>query len=176
MADMRQLGRPQGVTAIEVSRVAQPPLVRLRKWLGGSYAPYLYVAPFFIIFFAFFAYPVAYSFYVSLHHWAGVGAMRYVGLGNYSFVLSDNYWWNALTVSGLLWLLVMPLGTAISLLVAVVFNRPRFFGRNVALVMFPCPRSSPSWLPRSSSVSSTTQAPARSTSCCTPCTSPRSPG
>jgi ABC-type sugar transport system permease subunit len=139
MADMRQVGRPQGVTATDVARASQAPLVRFRKWLGGSYTPYLYVAPFFIIFFAFFAYPVAYSFYVSLHHWAGVGAMRYVGLGNYSFVLSDNYWWNALAVTGILWLLVMPLGTAISLLVAVVFNRPRFFGRNVALVMYLLP-------------------------------------
>src|SRR5437764_13350592 len=111
MADMRQLGRPQGVTAIDVARASQPLLVRLRKWLGGSYAPYLYVAPFYIIFFAFFAYPVAYSFYVSLHHWAGVGAVRYVGLGNYSFVVSDDSWWSALAVPERLMLVVWQAGT-----------------------------------------------------------------
>src|SRR2546421_12714136 len=104
MADMRQLGRPQGVTAIDVARASQPPLVRLRKWLGGSYAPHLYIPAFFIIFFAFFAYPGPYSLYVSLHHLARAGAMRYVRPGNYSFVFSATAWLNALAVAGVLWL------------------------------------------------------------------------
>src|SRR5215472_2496332 len=67
-----------------------------RTRFARASTPYLYVAPFFIVFFVFFAYPVAYSFYVSLHSWSGSGPMKWVGWGNYNFVLSDNFFWMAI--------------------------------------------------------------------------------
>src|SRR5260370_40552039 len=71
-----------------------------RTRFARSSTPYLYVAPFFIVFSVFFAYPVAYSFYVSLHSWSGQGAMKWVGWDNYNFVLSDNYFVEALQTTG----------------------------------------------------------------------------
>jgi multiple sugar transport system permease protein/lactose/L-arabinose transport system permease protein/cellobiose transport system permease protein len=100
--------------------------------------PYFYIAPFFIIFFIFFAYPVAYSFYVSLHSWSGQGAMKWVGWGNYNFVLSDNYFIEALETTGLMWLSV-PATMLLSLIVAVIWNRPGMRGRSVLLVMYLLP-------------------------------------
>ena len=117
----------------------RPVAIRLRLWLGGAYAPYLFITPFFLLFFAFFAYPVGYSFFVSLHHWAGYGPMRPVGLGNYRFVLSDNFWWGAVEVTGILWLLIVPVGIAISLLLAVTWNRRRFRGLDLARVLYLLP-------------------------------------
>ena len=139
MAETRRWNRPREVTAITAARKPRSPVAQLRRWLGGSFAPYVYVAPFYVIFFAFFAYPVAYSFFVSLQHWSGIGPMRYVGLGNYTFVLSDNYWWDAVATTAILWLMVMPLGTAFSLLLAVAWNRVRFRWRNVSLVLYVLP-------------------------------------
>src|SRR6185503_6943899 len=86
----------------------------------------------------FFAYPVAYSFYVSLHSWAGQGPMTWVGWDNYNFVLTDSYFIEAIQVSGIIWLSV-PVTMVISLLVAVVWNHPRFWGRNIALILFLLP-------------------------------------
>src|SRR5579862_1299685 len=74
---------------------------KARRAVGGAPTPYLFITPFFLVFFAFFAYPVGYSFFVSLHHWAGYGPMRPVGLDNYRFVLSDNFWWGAVEVTGI---------------------------------------------------------------------------
>jgi ABC-type sugar transport system permease subunit len=120
--------------------VALPSGSRGNRWgrLARYSTPYWYVAPFFIIFFVFFAYPVAYSFYVSLHSWAGQGSMTWVGWDNYNFVLTDSYFTEALQVSGIIWISV-PVTMAISLLVAVVWNHPRFWGRNVALILFLLP-------------------------------------
>jgi ABC-type sugar transport system permease subunit len=98
----------------------------------------VYIAPFFIIFFAFFAYPVLYSLYVSLHSWTGQGAMKWVGLGNYSFVLGDNYFWLAIQTTIFIWLSV-PIGLFIGLVVAVLWNRPRVRGRSVMLVLYLLP-------------------------------------
>jgi multiple sugar transport system permease protein/lactose/L-arabinose transport system permease protein len=113
---------------------------RVSAWARFARAstPYLYIAPFFIIFFVFFAYPVAYSFYVSLHSWSGQGAMTWVGWGNYSFVLSDNYFIEAIETTGLLWLSV-PATMLLSLAIAVIWNRPGVRGRSVLLVMYLLP-------------------------------------
>jgi ABC-type sugar transport system permease subunit len=101
-------------------------------------APYVFIAPFFIIFFAFFAYPVAYSFYVSLHAYTGQGTMKWVGWSNYSFALSDNYFWGALENTGFFWLSV-PITVLLALILAVIWNRPGMFGRSVLLVLFLMP-------------------------------------
>ncbi len=101
-------------------------------------APYVFIAPFFIIFFAFFAYPVAYSFYVSLHAYTGQGTMKWVGWGNYNFALSDNYFWGALENTGFFWLSV-PITVFLALILAVIWNRPGMLGRSVLLVLFLMP-------------------------------------
>jgi len=103
-----------------------------------SSTPYLYIAPFFLVFFAFFAYPVAYSFYVSLHSWTGQGAMKWVGWDNYNFALTDSFFTEALQTTGLIWLSV-PLTLVLSLVIAVIWNQARFRGRSVVLVMYLLP-------------------------------------
>jgi len=137
MANSQRWGNA-GVTTVN-PRVARSPGARVRRWAGGSFAPYLFVGPFFLIFFGFFAYPVGYSFYVSLQHWAGVGPMRSVGLGNYAFVLSDNSWWGAVANTAALWLLIVPLGTTLSLILAVAWNRRGARGISVARVLYLLP-------------------------------------
>jgi ABC-type sugar transport system permease subunit len=52
-------------------------------------APYLFVAPFFVLFAVFMAYPVANALWLSLHEWTGLGAMEWVGWDNYGEVLRD---------------------------------------------------------------------------------------
>ncbi len=115
------------------------PVARFRRWVGGSFTPYLYIAPFFLFFLGVFGYPLGYAFYVSLHRWSGLGAMRDVGLGNYTFVLTDDFWWSAVGTTAALWLLIVPLGTALSLLLAVAWNRRGFRGLGVSRILWLVP-------------------------------------
>ena len=101
--------------------------------------PYLYIAPFFVVFFAFFAYPLCYSFYVSLHSWAGIGPMKPVGWGNYTFALQNPFFWSSIRTTAILWLLVLPAGTVLAMLIAVVWNGKGFRGRNIAVVLYLLP-------------------------------------
>lgn len=127
----------------EHSAVAVPQTVRTTRVSGWSRflrtaTPYMYIAPFFVIFFAFFAYPVIYSFFVSLHSWSGQGAMKWAGWGNYSFVLGDNFFWMAIQTTAFIWLSV-PIGLFLGLVIAVLWNRPRVWGRSVVLVLYLLP-------------------------------------
>lgn len=69
-----------------------------RSWLSrldmkGS--PYLYLAPFFVIFLIFQAYPLLYTFWVSLHDQDLGGEGTFVGLDNFTALLQDDTFWNS---------------------------------------------------------------------------------
>jgi len=72
-------------------------LLLLRYRLDLKASPYLYIAPFFVLFAAFGLFPLAYTAWVSTHEWSLLSdAHVFVGLGNYQALLSDQYFWNAL--------------------------------------------------------------------------------
>ena len=115
---------------------------RFRKWLGGSFAPYLFISPFFILFFAFGLYPLLYAFVLSFTKWHGAGTPEFIGLGNYTFLLTDSFFWGSIATSFLLWLWIVPAQTFISIVVAALLSRPRplqSFFRTVFLVPYLVP-------------------------------------
>ena len=77
--------------------------IQKRRWRARDAAPYLFIAPFFVLFIVFGIFPLGFSLWLSLHQWepaAGLAAMRWVGLDNYSFALTDPWFhrslWNTL--------------------------------------------------------------------------------
>jgi cellobiose transport system permease protein len=68
----------------------------VRHTLDLRVSPYAYVAPFFLLFCAFGLFPLVYTAWVSLHEWSLLSETQtFVGLDNYSALLSDGYFWNA---------------------------------------------------------------------------------
>ncbi|MGA2642447.1 MAG: sugar ABC transporter permease [Spirochaetia bacterium] len=93
-----------------------------RSWQTRS-VPYVMLAPFLVLFFGFFIYPLFYSFYLSLFT-ARMGRSSFVGLANYAAALKDgSFWHSILTVArfGVMQLLIM-LITALAL--ALLLDSP----------------------------------------------------
>ncbi|APU13420.1 MULTISPECIES: carbohydrate ABC transporter permease [Actinoalloteichus] len=69
---------------------------RLARWdLKGT--PYLLILPFFAVFLGFGLFPLLYTGWVSLHDWHVVlGDQGFVGFGNFTRLLADPNFWNAL--------------------------------------------------------------------------------
>ncbi|MFO7689476.1 MAG: sugar ABC transporter permease [Cryobacterium sp.] len=68
----------------------------LSRW-DVRFSPYLYISPFFIVFALVGLFPLAYTAWVSLHDWNLIGGQGdFVGLKNYSTVLSQPYFWTSL--------------------------------------------------------------------------------
>ena len=62
-----------------------------------KYSPYIYVAPFFILFALVGLFPLVYTFVVSLHDWNLLtGQGEFVGLDNFRTELADPFFWNSL--------------------------------------------------------------------------------
>src|SRR5688572_29308325 len=73
-----------------------------RSWRGRlghwdiKFAPYLLVAPFFILFAIFGLFPILYTAYTSMFRWSLRSPVHeFVGFDNYSAVLGQERFWNA---------------------------------------------------------------------------------
>ena len=92
--------------------------------LKGS--PYLYIAPFFVLFGLFGLFPLAYTAWVSLHDWQLISDTHtFIGLQNYRDLFADDSFWNALRNTGQIWVL-----STVPQLIAAIFLAPAaiFFG------------------------------------------------
>jgi cellobiose transport system permease protein len=68
---------------------------RLHAWEGRS-APYVYIAPFFLVFAAFGLFPLVYTAFISLHRYKLGGAMTWIGFDNYTWLFTNGAFYNAL--------------------------------------------------------------------------------
>lgn len=84
--------------ATAAPRAAPPERRRLRARLARldlKYSPYLYISPFYILFLAFGLFPLGYTFWVSLNRWEIIGGHKFIGLRNYTRLMTDDQFWNA---------------------------------------------------------------------------------
>ena len=78
---------------------ALPPSKKAPRWKQRDVAPYLFVAPFFLLFLVFGVFPLGFSIFLSLHQWdpaAGMAAMRWVGFENYVYAITDPWFQKSL--------------------------------------------------------------------------------
>ncbi|MFD3357220.1 carbohydrate ABC transporter permease [Streptomyces fradiae] len=75
-----------------------PPRTTPARRLRDRLSPYAYVAPFFTLFAAFGLFPLLYTAFVSLYRveLQTPGDMEWRGLGNYTALLGDEFFWTAL--------------------------------------------------------------------------------
>ncbi|GAA4095163.1 carbohydrate ABC transporter permease [Nonomuraea soli] len=106
-------------------------------------APYLFIAPFLIVFAAFGAYPLAYAFQLSFTRWHGAGQARWVGLDNYLFLLTNPEFWESLANSAVMWLLVVPVQIVAGLAAAVLLANARLKLKSFFRVAFIAPFVTP---------------------------------
>ncbi|MGB3909346.1 MAG: sugar ABC transporter permease [Pseudolysinimonas sp.] len=106
-------------------------------------APYVFVLPFVAVFGTFSVYPMLFTLRLSFTNWRGSGSAEWVGLDNYSYLLSNPGFWSSMSNSGVLWLLIVPVQLVIALLVAVLLDnaktRFRSFYRTAFIVPFVTP-------------------------------------
>jgi cellobiose transport system permease protein len=91
---------PAGNADHRPSRHGAGRLRKTRSWpsrFDMKASPYLYIAPFFILFGFFGAFPLIYTAWVSLHNWDLIAADHpFIGMENYTKLLADPDFWNSI--------------------------------------------------------------------------------
>jgi multiple sugar transport system permease protein len=92
-----------------------------RRPAWRAYLPaYLFLLPNFLGVLVFIAFPVLFALYMSLQDWDGISAPRFVGLGNFHELITDNVFWIAVRNTFVYTLITVPGGTMLGLGAAVL--------------------------------------------------------
>lgn len=90
----------------------------------------LFISPWIIGFLAFLVYPILSSLYYSFTDYSGFGQAEWVGLSNYSRMVSDDLFWKSLGNTFYYTALAVPIGVVVAIVLALAMNQPL---REVAL-------------------------------------------
>ncbi len=117
------------------SEVPQPGLIsRIRRFFRTLYKyryPYIFIAPFFILFIIFFLIPTIRSFYLSMFKWEGFGIYSFVGFNNYVKLFHDNLFIQSLKNSSILMLGTMVPQIIFSVIFAVLIHSKLVKGKKI---------------------------------------------
>jgi lactose/L-arabinose transport system permease protein len=102
-------------------------------------APYLFVAPFVVLFCLFLLYPLIRSFSLSFERSAGPRLWRHVGFGNYRFLLHDPLFGLACLNTAIYAVLLLGLELPLSLALALMLNSRRVRGKALFRFVFFAP-------------------------------------
>lgn len=67
--------------------------------LSPTSVPYVLLSPFVLLFLVFGVFPLCFSFYLAFQTWeptAGLSSMKFVGLDNFAFAITDEWFWKSL--------------------------------------------------------------------------------
>lgn len=132
-----------------MSTLIAPPVRTNAARTRGSHArkralaPYLFTLPFVLIFVGFSAYPLLFTLQLSFTNWHGVGAAKFIGLDNYTYLLTNSAFWSSLGNSGILWLQIVPIQIALAVVIAVLLNNTKLRLRSFYRVAFIVPFVTP---------------------------------
>jgi multiple sugar transport system permease protein len=115
-----------------------------RSRTGSGVAPWVFLAPYLVLFVGFVIAPAVYGFWISLHDYDyTLPGKPFVGLDNYgklfspdSVIFSD--FWNSMKATGIFTLFSVPLLLALPLGVALLMNS-KFRGRNLFRALYFAP-------------------------------------
>ncbi len=98
--------------------------IREASW-ADRFAPYAYVAPFFVIFAVFGLFPTIFTFVVALYDWNPIGDRTFVGLENFATLFGDQRFWNALGNTFSIWVISTFPQLVLALFLAQLLNHAR---------------------------------------------------
>ncbi|MEV0637503.1 sugar ABC transporter permease [Streptomyces sp. NPDC050619] len=87
-----------------------------------SWAPYLFISPFYLLYVLFMLVPVGVSLWLSLTEWVGLGTPRWVGLRNYRLLATDISFHRALGNTAVFVLIAVCVVVPLALLIAQALN------------------------------------------------------
>lgn len=101
----------------------------MMKTLKKYRTPYLFILPFFILFFVFQLIPTIWTVYISFTEWKGIGEPQPCGISNYRKMMVDSMFWESLGNTVIYWIAGLVLIMGLSVLTATLLNSPLVKGR-----------------------------------------------
>jgi ABC-type sugar transport system permease subunit len=86
--------------------------------------PYLMITPYLLHFLLFVSFPVLFSIFLIFHRWNIISPMEFIGMGNFSRLAQDSYFWQSILNTLLFLVIHIPLQLIVALAFALLLNQP----------------------------------------------------
>ncbi len=116
------------------TRPNPPPVVSIRPF--PAWAPWFFIAPFLLVFGVFTVWPLATSLLLSVQQTYGPGTTHFVGIDNFTFMMSDPFFWKAMRNTAVFAAGSVFLQLPLALGLALLLNRPGLRGRAFFRLVF----------------------------------------
>ncbi len=95
----------------------------LKKRQIDNIQGWLFITPPLIVFSVFIFIPMGVALFISLQKWNLLSSMRFVGIANYTKMLSSGHFWNSVVVSMLYVLGTVPVSIGLAMIIAIMLNQ-----------------------------------------------------
>jgi cellobiose transport system permease protein len=89
----------------EAAPIHAPARSGFRRWRERYLGIYLSISPFFLIFLVFGLFPIVFALYLAFQSWDGIGPMRYVGLDQFRYLVTDSNFIKSIWVTIQIWVI-----------------------------------------------------------------------
>ena len=103
--------------------------VKIHSFFRKHGSAYLFIAPFFVLFFVFQLFPMVWSAVLSFHSWDGLGAQKFIGWQNYQMILRDSVFITSFRNTFFYWLFGLTVTLVFSMILALLLNSNSLKGR-----------------------------------------------
>ena len=114
-----------------MASVAHKPVARRRGSATPKLAPYLFLAPFLILFILFLIVPLFYALNLSLWRQTMVGGLRFIGAGNYLKAIADPKFWDGILLLLRYGLIQIPVMLGGALLLALILDSGTIWAKSL---------------------------------------------
>lgn len=102
--------------------LSYPESLRTIHMKRTAHIPYLFISPYFFIYFAFSLFPIIFTLYLSVMDWNGFEPQIFVGFKNYIALIMDSRVHRAILNTFLFMIMIIPIQIASGLLIAAVLS------------------------------------------------------
>ncbi|MBM7682387.1 cellobiose transport system permease protein [Pullulanibacillus pueri] len=97
---------------------------------------YLFISPFYILFLIFGLFPILFSLYLAFHSWTGLGEMKFVGLAQFKYLLTEPDFWHSVGNTFAIWFISTIPMLFFALVIAFLLNLPLLKFRGIYRTLF----------------------------------------
>lgn len=114
--------------------------LKKKSKISKNHYAYLFLAPFFIVFAIFGIYPICYTFYLSFTKYDGFSDPLSIGLANYSRLVTDPVFYEALKNTIIMWLISVIPQFIFAFMLAAVFSYNKIRAKGFLRAVYYLPR------------------------------------
>jgi multiple sugar transport system permease protein len=137
-------GRASAPPSGSLTRLVAEVVRRGRRKGVAAIVPWLFLAPFLLLFVAFLVAPLVYALYISVFRDTLVGGRTFAGFANYVRAVGDAKFWDGVTNLLLFGIMQVPVMLGLALVFALVLDRGMVYGKSLFRLGFFIPYAVPS--------------------------------